>query len=273
VTITKRLATACVLLVLALGEAAAAMLEFEGRPIQGGLLRGRAAPGCEVTLDGNLVKVAPDGGFVIGFGRDHGAWSIVKAYCPGGQARQYLRVEQREYEEERIEGLPEAMVTFDEATLARIRAEAETVKAARNIETDLLDHRAALLWPVLGTVTGVYGSRRVLNGEPRRPHYGVDIAAPQGTPVRAAAGGTVTLAAELYLSGRTVILDHGHGLSTSYLHLGEIAVAPGSTVAQGAPIGTVGASGRATGAHLDWRVNWYQTRLDPALVAGPMPAE
>ncbi|HEX9646630.1 MAG TPA: M23 family metallopeptidase [Alphaproteobacteria bacterium] len=254
--------------------AVAAALELHGRPIQGGLMRGHVAPGCVVTLDSAEVRVADDGEFVIGFGHDHGEWSIVKALCEHGpSARRFLRIEQRSYPEQRIDGLPEAMVTFDEETLARIRTDQARVDAARAADSDLAGHRAALLWPATGPITGTFGARRVLNGEPRQPHFGIDIEAAPGTSVRAAAAGRVTLAEELYLSGKTVILDHGHGLGTSYLHLGEIAVAVGEEVAQGDVLGTVGMSGRATGAHLDWRITWYRARLDPALLAGPMPGQ
>ena len=249
----------------------AATLELYGRPIQGGLMRGQVAPGCQVTLDGLEIPVAADGGFLVGFGRDQAPWAIVKAFCRGAQARQFLNIEQREYAVQHIDGLAEDMVTFDDQTLARIKADAAAVKGARATISDRLAHRAALAWPLAGPITGVYGSQRVLNGEPRRPHFGVDVSAAVGTSVAAAGDGTVTLAADLYLSGWTVIIDHGLGLSTSYLHLSEAAVGTGDSVTKGQTIGSVGAGGRATGPHLDWRVNWLDARLDPELVAGPMP--
>ncbi|MDP6954287.1 MAG: M23 family metallopeptidase [Alphaproteobacteria bacterium] len=248
-------------------------MELRGTPSQGGLLRGTVAPGCRVTLDGLEVTVSENGGFLIGFGYDQKPWALVKAYCPDGQARQFLQVEQREYEEQHIDGLPENMVSPDEATLARIRADAEAVAAARAIESELLASHAPLIWPVTGPITGVYGSRRVLNGEPKRPHFGVDVAAPIGTPVAAAAAGEVTLAEDLYLSGKTIVIDHGYGLSTSYLHLSDMSVSAGDSVGQGQTIGAVGASGRATGPHFDWRVNLFDRRLDPQIVAGPMPED
>lgn len=266
---------AALVLLVALCAATAAeavVLEMHGRPIQGGLMRGQVALGCQVTLDGLEIPVAADGGFVVGFGRDQAPWAIVKAYCPGGpQARQFLNVAQREYAVQHIDGLAEDMVTFDDQALARIKADAAAVKAARATISDRSALPAALAWPLTGPITGVYGSQRVLNGEPRRPHFGVDVSAAVGTPVAAAGDGTVTLAADLYLSGWTVIVDHGLGLSSSYLHLSEAAVATGESVTTGQTIGRVGAGGRATGPHLDWRVNWLGARLDPELVAGPMP--
>ena len=253
-------------------SAGAASLAIDREPRQGGTVIGRTKPGCTLFFDGSRVRVAPDGHFILGFGRDNAAWAVLRVMCPDGtQRRQFLPVAERSYGEQRIDGLPPAMVSPDEAALERIRAEAARVAAARATDSDLEGWREAPVWPVTGIVTGVYGVRRVLNGEPRRPHFGVDIAAPAGTPVRAAASGRVTLAEALTLSGGTVIVDHGFGLSSSYLHLETIAVAPGDRVAQGDGLGTVGATGRATGPHLDWRLNWYRARLDPALAAGPMP--
>ncbi len=262
-------AVACLLA----GVAQAASLVIDRQPEQGGMVIGRTDPGCTLFMDGAEVRVAADGHFILGFGRDQAAWAVLRVMCPDGtQRRQFLPVDERVWDEQRIDGVPQPMVTPDEAALERIHADAARVRAARDTESDLEGWREALIWPVIGTVTGVYGSRRVLNGEPRRPHFGIDIAAPAGTPVRAAAPGRVSLAEALYLSGGTVVLDHGLGLSSSYLHLDAIAVRPGDMVGQGDVLGTVGATGRATGAHLDWRLNWYRTRLDPERAAGPMPA-
>lgn len=245
---------------------------LEGNPKQGGVMFGRVDPGCVVDFDGTYVLVSEDGIFVIGFHHDHKPWSVILTQCPdGSRRRQFLNVEQREYDEQHIDGLPLEMVTPNPETLARIKADAARVKAVRDVESDLPAFLSAFVWPVEGTITGNFGARRVLNGEPRAPHFGLDIAAPEGTPVVASADGVVGLAEDLYLSGGTVILDHGHGISSSYLHLARIDVSAGETVSQGQQIGTVGASGRVTGAHLDWRFNWLQSRLDPALVAGPRP--
>ncbi|MFQ5972971.1 MAG: M23 family metallopeptidase, partial [Alphaproteobacteria bacterium] len=170
--------------------------------------------------------------------------------------------------------LPPRKVTPSEEDLARIRREAARIQAARardSAEGWFLD---GFRWPVRGRLTGVYGSQRILNGEPRAPHLGVDIAAPRGTPVHAAARGFVALAeADLFFTGGTVVLDHGHGVSTIYSHLDTLEVSAGVVVEQGQRLGTVGSTGRSTGPHLDWRVNWFQVRLDPVLVAGPMPED
>lgn len=260
-------------LLIALGtEANAATLALKGSPVQGGILLGQTDPGCTIEFDSILVKVSDDGNFVIGFRPDQPNWGVLRARCPdGSRRRQFLQIEQREYQEQHIDGLPPKMVTPDEETLARIKNDRERVRTARETESDLQAFRDAFVWPVQGPVTGVFGSRRVLNGEPRSPHFGVDIAAETGTPVQSTAAGEVIFADDLYLAGKTVIVDHGHGLSSSYLHLDSITVSVGDTVQQGQQIATVGATGRVTGAHLDWRFNWFQVRLDPEQLAGPMP--
>ncbi len=273
-----RLASALVAGALALagavqgGPAFAASLAIDRNPEQGGMVIGRTGPGCTLFQDGLRMRVAEDGHFILGFGRDHAPWAVLRILCDDGtQRRQFLPIAERSWPEQAIDGLPPEMVTPNDAAAARIGAEAERVKAVRDTDSDLEGWRDALIWPVNGPITGVFGARRILNGEPRAPHFGVDIAAPAGTPVRAAAAGRVTLAEPLLLSGGTVIVDHGHGLSSSYLHLETIAVSAGDMAPQGGIIGTVGATGRATGPHLDWRLNWYQTRLDPERAAGPMP--
>ncbi|MEE8188755.1 MAG: M23 family metallopeptidase, partial [Kiloniellales bacterium] len=146
------------------------------------------------------------------------------------------------------------------------------IAAARAVDRPEPLFESGFVWPATGPITGVFGSQRVLNGKPRRPHYGVDVAAPEGSIVRAPADGVVAIAAaEMYYTGGTVLIDHGHGLTSVYSHMKEVRVSEGQRVKQGDPIGTVGATGRVTGPHLDWRVNWFDQRLDPALLVPPMP--
>ena len=251
--------------------AAAAKLDLDGHFTQGGLVLGRVAPECRVRLDRRHVRVAADGRFVIGFGWNHAASAMLRISCPGSESLQRrLEIKSRRYKTQRIDGLPPAMVTPPEKMLARIRRENARIAEVRQRDTAVTHFRNGFVWPLKGAVTGVFGSRRILNGEPRRPHFGVDISTPVGTPVSAPADGTVALAEnDLYFTGGTVMLNHGHGLSTIYSHLSEVSVAVGQRVRRGDVIGRVGASGRATGAHLDWRMNWFSERLDPALVAGP----
>jgi murein DD-endopeptidase MepM/ murein hydrolase activator NlpD len=267
----KRILPLAVVLSL-LSTPAWAVLDLGGKFVQGGMVAGRAEPEASVTLDGKPVPVRPDGRFFVGFGRDQAATAELVVTHPDGHVDTVpLTIEQREYDIQKIDGLPEQMVTPDEATLARIAEERSLVEAARAVDSPEPYFDAGFAWPAIGPVSGVYGSQRILNGEPRQPHFGVDIAAAEGTPVGAAASGTVTLAQDLYFTGNTVIIDHGWGVSTTYSHLRKMLVAAGDKVNQGEEIGEVGATGRATGAHLDWRLNLFDVRLDPALIVDPMP--
>ena len=244
---------------------------LDGDFLQGGMVRGRTAPGAEVRLDGTAVRVSADGRFIIGFGRDAPARSVLEVVLPDGErSRRVVAVRQRTYEVQRIDNLDENLVTPPPETFARIRQEQALIAEVRRRTLDHQDCFGKFQWPLTNTITGVYGSARILNGRPRSPHYGIDIAAPAGTVVRAPAGGVVTLVHDMYFSGTTLVLDHGYGVSSTFLHLSKALVAPGAHVVQGTPIAEVGASGRVTGAHLDWRVNWLERRLDPQLLAGPM---
>lgn len=246
-------------------------LTLEGDARQGGMMIGKTEPGATVSLDQRAVRVTPDGGFLIGFGRDHGSNVRLTITLPNGAVNSHdIAVAQRVYQEQRIDGLPPKSVTPDPSVLERIRGDSARVRAARAIDSPIENWTNGFTWPADGRITGVYGSRRILNGQPRAPHYGVDIAAPKGTSVHAPAAGIVRLAEDLYYSGLTMIIDHGHGLSSTYLHLDRMDVRVGDTVTAGAVIGVVGSTGRSTGPHLDWRFNWFDQRLDPELVAGPL---
>ena len=246
-------------------------IRFEGNFIQGGLVRGAAPPGTVIALDGRQLRLSPEGHFVFGFGRDAPLEAVlVVSYPDGKQETRSLAIAARDYRIQHIDGLPEKMVTPPPEILNRIRDEGAKVRQARAFDTADMHVFAPFVWPARGPISGIYGSQRILNGEPRQPHFGVDIAAPSGTPVRAPAGGEIRLAEpDLYYSGGTVILDHGHGLSSSFLHLSRVDVAVGQQVVQGELIGAIGATGRVTGAHLDWRMDWFERRLDPALLVGP----
>jgi len=253
----------------------AAALELQGEAVQGGLVTARTAPGAAVTVDGRPVRVSAEGVFLIGFHRDEAGPARIVITKPDGEVvRRALPVRARTYREQRVDGLPPAKVTPDAAALARIKRENAQVARARQLDAPRTDFLGGFVWPARGIITGVYGSRRILNGEPRRPHFGIDIAAPAGTPVRAPAAGVVTLAhPDMFFSGGTLILDHGHGLSSAFLHLQRILVEVGQAVSRGDIIGEIGATGRVTGAHLDWRMNLFNKRLDPELVAGKMPGQ
>lgn len=247
--------------------------ELRGEPVQGGLIVGHAAGDAVVRLDGEVLQRSEDGHFLIGFGRDdEQARRLTVEFSDGRTVERELVPKPREFDIQRIDGLPSQMVTPDPAALKRIRDEAAMTSQARRRRDPRSDFENGFEWPVTGPITGVYGSQRILNGEPRNPHWGLDIAAPTGTLVRAPAPGIVTLAhPDMYFSGGTLLLDHGLGLSSAFLHLSEILVESGERVEQGDPIARVGATGRVTGPHLDWRMNLGATRVDPELLLGPMP--
>jgi len=240
-------------------------VELTGSAIQGGLVFGHADSGSSVSLDGSAVALSANGQFVIGFGRDETGTRELQVISADGEVFQKsLVVKAREYAIERVNGLPPATVNPDPAAAARIAEDARMVTTARQYRGDRAYYVNGFTWPAKGRISGVYGSQRVLNGEPRRPHYGLDIAAPHGSDVYAPADGLITLAhPDLYFSGGTIILDHGQGLSSSFLHLSKILVEAGAFVKQGDLIARVGATGRASGPHLDWRMNWLDRRVDP----------
>ena len=251
----------------------ASELHLEGELIQGGLVRGHVAPGSIVWLDSRELRVSGDGRFVFGFGRDARPRAELMVRHPDGREdRRTLDVAARTYEVQQLNGLPPRQVTPSEDDLARIGMDAKLIEAAKARDSDGLGFTQEVAWPALGPISGIYGSQRILNGEARAPHRGVDVAAPAGTPVAAMASGIVSLArADLYFTGGTVMIDHGHGLHSIYAHLQDVLVEVGQGVAQGARVGTVGATGRATGPHLHWGVYWFDEALDPALLVGPMP--
>lgn len=244
------------------------MLEISGSLTQGGMAIGRVTPGSTVSVGGQSLRVSPQGTFVVGFDRDAGPEAILKVVYPdGGSERRRLEIARREYDIQRIDGLPPSQVSPGEEALKRIRREQALIDEARRVDSPRTDFTARFAAPVEGRISGVFGSQRILNGEPRRPHYGVDFAAPRGTPVKAPAPGRVTLVHnDMYFSGGTVILDHGHGISSVFIHLSRIDVDEGRRLDRGEVLGAVGATGRATGPHLHWGVNWFDTRLDPQLL-------
>jgi len=245
--------------------------DLRGQFVQGGLVVGKTEPGADVLLEGEALKVSEEGYFVFGFGRDEsGLRKLEVSLNDGARWEQKFEIQQREFDIQRVDGVPQHTVTPDEAVQAQIRKDAERVWIGRQPRTDRVDFAGDFIWPAEGRISGVYGSQRILNGEPRAPHYGLDVAAPTGTPVIAPAAGTVTMTdADMVLSGGTIIVDHGHGIFSTFLHLSAIHVEEGEEIHQGQQIGEIGATGRATGPHLDWRINWGQVRVDPQLLVPP----
>lgn len=235
---------------------------------QGALVFGRVPPGSRVVYAGRTLRVSGYGTFVFGVGRDETGPLQVAITLPGGTAQaRTIAVSARDWPLERINGVPPRTVEPPPEIAARIQREQAQVSAARLRDEDRTDFAQPFLWPVQGRISGRFGNARVYNGKPGAGHSGMDIAAPAGTPVKAPAAGVVTFAApDLYLTGGTVLLDHGFGVSSNFLHLSRIDVRVGDRVQQGQVIGAVGATGRATGPHLHWGMNWFEVRVDPLLV-------
>jgi len=246
-------------------------LTLHGHFTQGGLVIGHTTAKTVVIFNGKQIRVSPNGTFVIGFNRDEKPTARLQLIHKNGQVlHRTISITKRRYKIEKITGLPSAKVSPPEKVLARIKFEAKLVSKARKIDTPEIHFLGKWVWPARGRVSGVYGSQRVLNGLPKRPHYGIDIAAPTGTKVVSPNSGIIRMVHnDMYLSGGTVIIDHGHGVSSALLHLKSIAVKKGQRITKGGVIGTIGASGRATGPHLDWRINLFKRRLDPELLMRP----
>lgn len=245
------------------------LLSLQGAPAPGALLIGQAVPNVEVLLGEKVLPQTPEGYFVLGFGRDETGLKALTLRGKDGYGNRQEETHEfalrpRDWRIQRVEGVPQETVTPPPERLARIRQEGALVAAARRIDSTRRDFLTPFVWPASGPITGVYGSQRVYNGEPKNPHYGVDIAGPKGAPVIAPAGGEVTLAhPDMFYSGGTLLIDHGYGISSTFIHLSKVLVKEGQEVKRGELIGEIGASGRATGPHLDWRMNWFKERLDP----------
>jgi murein DD-endopeptidase MepM/ murein hydrolase activator NlpD len=245
-------------------------LEITGEWQQGAVLVGKVPKGVAVEYNQRKLMVTGDGKFVIGLGRDATSPAVITTISQGKREAHSFVVKAREYKIQRVEGVPQATVEPSKEQRDRIARESQLVAAARREELPLSAFSQKFQWPVLGPVSGVYGSQRVYNGKPGNPHFGVDVARPVGTLIKAPAGGTVTLAhADMFLSGGTLIIDHGHGLSSTFIHLSKILVKPGESVSQGQDIALVGQTGRASGPHLHWAMNWFEERVDPQLLVGP----
>ena len=242
-------------------------IEFEGKFLQGHFIVGITNPSAKIIIDKKEVKVSNDGYFVFGIDRDRKFDLTITKIQNGKKEKIIKKVLKRKYNIQRIDGLEENKVTPPESVYKRIKNENNKIGKARSINSDLPFFKNQFIMPVEGIISGVYGSQRILNGKPKWPHYGIDIAAKQGTMIKSSGSGTVTMAEDdLYYTGGTIIMDHGHGISTIYSHLENVMVTVGDKINQGDIIGTVGSTGRSTGPHLDFRINWFQTRLDPMSV-------
>ncbi len=243
-------------------------LNFDGKFIQGHFIIGKTEPNSKIWIDKKKIKVTEDGYFVFGIGRDHKYDLVITKEFNKKIERIVKKVQKRKYKIQKIDGLEEKKVTPPKEFYERIKRENKIISDARAINSNLTFFKKKFISPLENAiVTGVYGSQRILNGKPRWPHYGVDFAAKEGTKIKAMLDGTVTMVEpDLFYTGGTLIFDHGHGISTLYMHMKKIYVVEGQKVNQGDIIGTVGSTGRSTGAHLDVRLNWFGIRLDPMTV-------
>ena len=243
-------------------------VEFKGNFIQGSFILGKTDPKSKITIDKKKIKVSKDGYFVFGLGRDRKNDVTIKVLKNKKLEVIVKKVYKKKYRIQKIDGLPKKQVTPPKEVYERIKKDNIIIGKARSIDSKLPFFKNNFIIPVENSiVTGVYGSQRILNGKPRRPHYGLDFAAPEGTPIKAMLDGVVTLSEpDLYFTGGTIIFDHGHGISTLYMHLKDVNVYVGENIQQGEIIGTVGKTGRSTGPHLDVRLNWFDVKLNPESV-------
>ncbi|KTD98179.1 M23 family metallopeptidase [Pseudoalteromonas sp. H71] len=255
-------------LVVALVSVNSFAVELKGHLTQGGLVTGKLSDVKSVSLNDTQLKLSENGDFVFGFGRDAKVNHTLSWVDANGKKHtQELVITKRDYNIDKITGVAKKYVSPPKSVSERISREAVAVRKARAVNSDLTFFLDPVLKPAQGRISGVYGSQRYFNGEPRRPHFGLDIANKTGSPVYAPIGGTVVFAEpDLYYSGGTLILDHGHGITSTYIHLSKLDVNVGDKVKQGNKVAEIGATGRVTGPHLDWRFNWKGERLDPGLL-------
>lgn len=258
--------------IIAVSARAEVPLELTGNAVEGGLMFGRTAPYSSVVFDKRPVDVSPAGDFLISFGRDSAGTMELAITNTRGSRVESIQVADREFKIERIDGLPKRKVTPDPKAIARIGKEKQEINAARKETSAQPYYLTGFQWPATGRISGVYGSQRILNGKPRRPHYGTDIAAPTGTRIRAVAPGRVVFVhTGMFFNGKTVLIDHGLGLRSIYIHLSETFVSAGQHVDLNTEIGAIGQTGRATGPHLHFGMTHGTTPIDPEIVLGPMP--
>ncbi len=248
-------------------------IALTGEIKQGGLLVGKTLAQNTVTLNGKAITVSKSGDYTFGFSRDDDkSYQLVITSVNGDRVEKTLTPEKRSYNIQRIEGIKKSIMQPNPKSVARARQDSKQVKTARKVASSLNYFAQGFIPPIEGTITGVYGSQRVYNGVPKNPHFGLDYAGNTGDPVKAPASGTVLLwVPDMFYSGGTMIIDHGHGVSSTFLHLSNSYVKQGDTVKQGQVVAAVGKSGRATGPHLDWRINWFNVKIDPALVLKVKP--
>jgi hypothetical protein len=264
----KPLILALIISVISNAAFGAERVSIQGALMPGGLVTGKVAPGSKISIQGKPIRTSLDGVFVLGFGRDAKLNQTIVIIDPSGLTySQDIKLKSRAYKITHIDGLPERKVTPKLKDIKRIKADNASIAQVRKLDTEAQNFLTGFQWPTLGRISGVFGSQRVLNGKPRSPHNGVDIAAPKGTSILASAAGKVALVnQDMFYSGKTIMIDHGHGLSSVYIHMSRIIVKEGQGIGKGDQIGEIGMTGRATGPHLHWGISLFGTHLDPMLI-------
>jgi len=243
-------------------------LELRGDFFQGNLIIGKIEPGSKIFIDKKEIKISDQGYFAYGLSKNRKNDVFIKVVKNGVSTNTIKKVFKKKYKIQKINGLPSKQVTPPKEFYERITSDNKLIGRARAVNSNLTYFNDKFVVPIKNTIiTGVYGSQRILNGIPKSPHYGLDFASKEGTQIKAMVDGVVTLSEnDLYYTGGTIIFDHGHGVSTLYMHMKDIFVKKGQKIKQGEVIGTVGKTGRSTGPHLDIRLNWFNVKLDPASV-------
>ena len=243
-------------------------LELRGDFFQGNLIIGKISPDSKIFVDKKEIKISDQGFFAFGLSKNRENDVLIKVINDGISENIVKKIYKKKYKIQKINGLPSKQVTPPKEVYERIKSDNRLIGTARAVNSNLTYFSNKFVIPIKNTIiTGVYGSQRILNGIPKSPHYGLDFASKEGTEIKAMLDGVVTLSEnDLYYTGGTIIFDHGHGVSTLYMHLKDIYVKNGEKIKQGDVIGTVGKTGRSTGAHLDIRLNWFDVKLDPASV-------
>jgi murein DD-endopeptidase MepM/ murein hydrolase activator NlpD len=266
--ITRRFVVASALasaVVPALARAQTPRLALTGTMEQGSLIVGRTMSGGKVTFDGDAVSVSPEGIFACGLDWDRTRTAgVAVQFADGTSATRDIVPVQRQYNVQHVNGLPPSTVSPPPEVLERIKGEHARLAAARKTDSEHVWFADPFDWPAPGIMSGVFGSQRIDNGKPMSPHMGVDMANGEGTPIHAPTDAVVALTDDFFLEGGFTLLDHGHGVFTHYMHQSARLVKQGDVVKRGDVIGRIGKTGRATGPHLHWGMNWFQVKLDPS---------
>ena len=252
---------------------AQAEIQLSGEMVQGALIVGKTQATNTVMLNEQTLPVSKKGDYVFAFSRDDKAEYTLTVTTPTGDVEQKsFKPAPREYKISRLEGISKKIMNPNKKAQTRSAQDSAAIGKVRKISSDLTHFSQGFIAPRSSRITGVYGSQRFYNGVPKNPHYGVDYAGNIGAPVKAPASGTIILwEPDMFYSGGTLVIDHGHGITSNFLHLSASLVNVGDKVKQGEVIAKVGNSGRVTGPHLDWRMNWHKVRFDPQLAMKVLP--